>query len=585
MASYICQGCGAEHPQWSGSCPACGNTTHLILNPTADPMVGRTINGRFRVLQRLGQGGMGSVYLAEQVGLGNRVALKFLNPAFSQDREIVQRFLNEAKSYARVAHPNAVGVHELSQDEQGHLYISMEYVEGEDLKRVLEKLGRLPVPDAVDITLQVAEVLAHAHAMGVVHRDLKPENIMVRRGLRSYHVKVLDFGIARFTAENAARITTQGTVTGTPRYMAPEQVESREVDARADIYSLGLVLFELLTGRAAFDGTSINEIMRKQLSQPTPRLEEVAPELGSPVLEAVLQKATAKNRVERYPSMEAFAADLSNAMPTLAGMAAPSLPGLKALQAQEAMGLDTTLPRGQAPKDSPVGVYTPRPQGSPGGDLGFEKTARAASPYAAPSRGPLQNPLVLALAGVLLVGLGAGVVLLRDNTPPPIPPGLVAAGESPPLPPLPPGPPPPGMPPGPPPHLGPPGERPPPPPGVESASATPQADEQQARLQFLAKEILLKAQTEFLAGRLEAARSILSSVPDEESTRPQVEELEASLQEVASLLQKGNAQANQGDCDSAIRTYNQLLKKYPTIQEARRGREACESMRPPEVVE
>src|SRR3954469_735832 len=197
MAVFICQGCGAEHSSWGGKCPQCGTSETIRLAPATDRMVDRVVKGKFKIIRKLGQGGMGAVYLAEQLGIGHRVALKFLKSEFSSDAEIARRFLNEAKSYARVAHPNAVALHDFGQDEEGNLFIAMEYCEGVDLKKVIAEQGRLPMIEAIEIVLQVADVLANAHEKGVIHRDLKPENIMIRRGIRGVHAKVLDFGIAR----------------------------------------------------------------------------------------------------------------------------------------------------------------------------------------------------------------------------------------------------------------------------------------------------------------------------------------------------------------------------------------------------
>ena len=165
MAVFICQGCGAEYPTWAGKCPQCGNQETIRLQ-AGDQMVDKVIKGKFKIIRKLGQGGMGAVYLAEQVGIGHQVALKFLKSEFSSDAEIARRFLNEAKSYARVAHPNAVALHDFGQDDEGNLYIAMEYCEGIDLKKVIAEQGRLPLIEAVEIVLQVADVLANAHSQG-----------------------------------------------------------------------------------------------------------------------------------------------------------------------------------------------------------------------------------------------------------------------------------------------------------------------------------------------------------------------------------------------------------------------------------
>jgi len=324
VAVFICQGCGAEHSSWGGKCPQCGTSETIRLAPATDRMVDRVVKGKFKIIRKLGQGGMGAVYLAEQLGIGHRVALKFLKSEFSTDAEIARRFLNEAKSYARVAHPNAVALHDFGQDDEGNLFIAMEYCEGIDLKKVIAEQGRLPMIEAIEIVLQVADVLANAHEKGVIHRDLKPENIMIRRGIRGVHAKVLDFGIARLM-DAGTKLTVAGAIAGTPRYMSPEQVEGKEVDLRADIYSLGICLFEALTGRQPIDGATITEILRRQVMEPLPPLTTFAPDLDYPDLEAVLQRACAKRIDDRWPDMVAFASALSQAIPTQAQLALPPL--------------------------------------------------------------------------------------------------------------------------------------------------------------------------------------------------------------------------------------------------------------------
>ncbi len=354
MAVFICQACGAEHSVESGKCPECGATQTIRLKIATDRMVDKVIKGKYKIIRKLGQGGMGAVYLAEQMGIGHRVALKFLKSEFSSDAEIARRFLNEAKSYARVAHPNAVTLHDFGQDEEGNLFIAMEYCEGVDLKKVISEQRQLPVAEAIEVVLQVADVLANAHAKGVVHRDLKPENIMIRRGMRGVHAKVLDFGIARLM-DAGTRLTMAGAIAGTPRYMSPEQVEGREADLRADIYSLGIVLFETLTGVQPFDGNTIAEILRRQVAEPMPRLVEASPELDFPELDMVIQKATAKNRDLRWPDMLTFADALAHARPQGSQASVPVLQrsGMSRVNATPAPG-STTSASGMAMPGMPI---------------------------------------------------------------------------------------------------------------------------------------------------------------------------------------------------------------------------------------
>jgi serine/threonine protein kinase len=315
--SIICQGCAAELATWTGHCPHCGWTSRVEVKQRQDALIGRVIGGRYKILEKLGQGGMGAVYLAEHTGVGQRVAVKFLNPSFSGDPDVVRRFLNEAKSYGQIAHPHAVQLHDFGQDEDGNLYISMEYIEGQDLKRILEKEKRFSLKDALDVALQVCDVLGYAHSKGIVHRDLKPENIMLVKGLRGYHAKVLDFGVARLMGEQSTRVTATGSITGTPRYMSPEQAEGKDVDHRTDVYALGLVLYECVVGAHPFGSATIAETLRRQVVEPVPHLSEVRPDLRLPdVLDAAIQKAVEKSRERRFQSMKDFAEALVRLVPT-----------------------------------------------------------------------------------------------------------------------------------------------------------------------------------------------------------------------------------------------------------------------------
>lgn len=325
--SIICQGCAAELATWTGHCPHCGWTSRVEVKQRQDALIGRVIGGRYKIVEKLGQGGMGAVYLAEHTGVGQRVAVKFLNPSFSGDPDVVRRFLNEAKSYGQIAHPHAVQLHDFGQDEDGNLYISMEYIEGQDLKRVLEQEKRLSLKDALDVVLQVCDVLGYAHSKGIVHRDLKPENIMLVKGLRGYHAKVLDFGVARLMGEQSTRVTATGSITGTPRYMSPEQAEGKDVDHRTDVYALGLVLYECVIGAHPFGSATIAETLRRQVVEPVPHLSQARPDLRLPdVLDAAIQKAVEKSRERRFQSMKDFAEVLVRLVPT-ASLDAPSPDG------------------------------------------------------------------------------------------------------------------------------------------------------------------------------------------------------------------------------------------------------------------
>jgi serine/threonine-protein kinase len=270
------------------------------------PVPEQIIAGRYRLVSRLGSGGMGLVFLAEHLGVGNQVAVKFLDPEPGTDDNRVARFLREAKIGLEVNHPGAAQLLDLGRDEAMRLFLVFEYVEGVDLRELLHTEGRLSFDDARGIALKIAETLAFAHQRFVVHRDVKLENIRVRRDLAGVHVKVLDFGIARLLKDQGVRLTAEGSLAGTPRYMAPEQIRDEPVDGRTDGYALGLVLFEMLSGLAAFNGRNLTQILLKQINEPLPKLREVDPALECAALDAFLARACAKRIDERFDSMADF---------------------------------------------------------------------------------------------------------------------------------------------------------------------------------------------------------------------------------------------------------------------------------------
>ncbi|MFT3713265.1 MAG: protein kinase [Archangium sp.] len=278
------------------------------------PLPDQVIDGKYRIISRIGSGGMGLVFLAERVGVGNRVALKFLDPEPNDDDTRIARFLREAKVGLEVQHPGAAQVLDLGRDESMRLYLCFELVEGEDLREVLKREGRLRYGEARDITSQVAQVLAFAHGRNIVHRDVKPENIRVRRELAGTHVKVLDFGIARLLKDTGVRLTAEGMLAGTPRYMAPEQVRDEPLDGRTDQYALGLMFFEMLTGAVAIGGKNVTQILMHQMQTVVPPLGFVDASLANPAIDAFVARACAKEPSHRFPSMADFITALKGLM-------------------------------------------------------------------------------------------------------------------------------------------------------------------------------------------------------------------------------------------------------------------------------
>jgi len=272
---------------------------------------GTVVAGRFLVEELLGSGGMGTVYRARHLGLDKTVCLKTLRPSLLSDPSIVGRFEREAKAASRLDHPNSVQVLDFGQDDHGQLFIVMEYVPGIDLRRLFtatpppgpERLGR--------IAMQVLAALGRAHAMGIIHRDLKPENIVVgdRPGEPDF-VKVLDFGIAKIQDAPGRDITRPDLVCGTPEYMSPEQAMGREADARSDLYAVGVLLYQGLTGALPFEGRSPLEVLQKQVHEPLPTLVPLAGP-PPPALVALVARALEKDPALRPQSAEAFRAEIA----------------------------------------------------------------------------------------------------------------------------------------------------------------------------------------------------------------------------------------------------------------------------------
>lgn len=266
-------------------------------------MINRTLDNRYTILERIGGGGMADVYRAHDKLLDRSVAVKVLRSQFTDDEEFVTRFRREAQAAARLSHPNIVNIYDVGRDGDTY-YIVMEYISGETLKERIVREGPLPVESAARVALEIAEALEHAHQNNIVHCDIKPHNILMTRTGR---VKVTDFGIAR--AVTSATMTQTGTIIGSVHYFSPEQAKGSAVSAKSDIYSLGVVLYEMLTGVVPFTGETPISIALKHLQEePTP-LRELNPSLP-PLLEALVLKAMAKNPDQRYPDIEAMIADL-----------------------------------------------------------------------------------------------------------------------------------------------------------------------------------------------------------------------------------------------------------------------------------
>jgi|tagenome__1003787_1003787.scaffolds.fasta_scaffold20982243_3 beta-lactam-binding protein with PASTA domain len=270
---------------------------------TSDTLINTLFDGRYRIVRRLGRGGMADVYLAEDEELGRRVAIKILNERHAADEQFVERFRREATNAAGLSHPNIVSIYDRGEAE-GTYYIAMEYLEGSTLKDILAQRGPLPVGDAIDFTRHILDALKVAHRKGIVHRDIKPHNVMCDADGR---VKVTDFGIAR---AGASQMTEAGSIIGTAQYLSPEQARGGVVDARSDLYSVGIVLYELLTGTVPFTGDTSVEIAMKHLSTTPEPPSARRPDLPQ-ALDQIVLRALAKDPDERYQTAEEMDAELA----------------------------------------------------------------------------------------------------------------------------------------------------------------------------------------------------------------------------------------------------------------------------------
>ncbi len=390
--------------------------------------IGTVIDGRYQIVDLIGEGGMGRVYLAEHVDIGRRVALKILHPVYSRMPELVERFRREARAASRIGHPHIVDVTDSGKTDEGAVYFVMEFLEGVGLGSIIDRSGALDINRTLRIATQICRALAAAHEAGIIHRDLKPDNIfLTTRDGRADFVKVLDFGVATSIDGQqfrAKRLTTPGMTMGTPEYMAPEQAAGRPADIRSDIYSVGAILYEALTGAPPYEGENFMEILTKKATvDPTPA-HKLRPELPKDVSK-LIRRAMARNPQDRPPSMEAFEYEINKClegrgsavakalgMTTDPNMVASLNPGLRM---RDGEGVARRA-RGSSPPDvgspSEPGVAEPE-----SGDIGLDAFPNEHTETVVRAIGFGSRPILLGIVGaVALLIVGVGIVLVAASS-------------------------------------------------------------------------------------------------------------------------------------------------------------------------
>jgi serine/threonine-protein kinase len=393
----VCTTCGAEYGDEKLFCERDG--TPLRKSGAASDLVGMVIAERYHITKKLGEGGMGQVYLAEHVKMGRRCAIKIMMPGTMSDPEAISRFNREAANASRISHPNVCAIYDFGETPDGLIYLAMEFIEGKSLTDLLAEAGTLPLARAATMIQQSAEALQMAHELGIVHRDLKPDNIMVSTSRGKDTVKVVDFGIAKAIGGDdgkAQKVTKTGFVVGTPEYMSPEQLAGDAVDGRSDLYSLGLVFYRMLTGASPFPADSQQETMIKRLTDDPMPLAVARPDVTfPPEVQRVLDRALARQPNDRYRSASEFAREVRGLSAYATGQVDVDA-GTQKVRPEE---LKAAMP---ATRVDPAGGAL-RPKALPGSEKAATRPAKKGIPA-----------VPVAIAVVVLAAAG-GVFALRDR--------------------------------------------------------------------------------------------------------------------------------------------------------------------------
>ena len=317
----LCPTCGQQWPDEQKFCP---NDGSALKTSGSSDLVGSVIAGNYHIEKKLGEGGMGAVYLGKHVKMGRKSAIKVMTQSMAHDPDAIARFNREATNAARINHPNVCAIYDFGETTDGLIYLAMEFIEGQSLSDLLEQEGALSPGRAAAIFQQCGDALQAAHDLGIVHRDLKPDNIMLTKGKGGADVvKVVDFGIAKAaTGEEGQKVTKTGLVVGTPEYMSPEQLAGDKLDGRSDIYSIALVLYRMLTGTLPFQADNAQEVMIKRLTDEPLPLSAARPDVAFPEqLQTVMDKALQRMPGERYASAAELARDVAQAVSGMADTA------------------------------------------------------------------------------------------------------------------------------------------------------------------------------------------------------------------------------------------------------------------------
>ncbi|MGB0591288.1 MAG: serine/threonine protein kinase [Myxococcota bacterium] len=385
----FCPMCGRSYPNTGPDICEDDGERLVAVAPTPD-LIGTTLEGKYEISGQLGEGGMGTVYLAHQASMGRDVAIKVLRPEYSHNRLAIKRFHREARAASRLAHPNTITVYDSGQSEEGLLYQVIELLKGQPLSDILENEGPLDPHRAIRIVAQICDSLAEAHEAGIIHRDLKPENIFIEAKYGNPEfVKVLDFGIAKIADADITQATKTGMICGTPSYMSPEQAMGRELDGRSDIYSLGILLWELLEDRRPFEGNTPMEVMLKHINEPVPGVPEPVQGPMRGHLKGLFEWVMAKPPQKRPQTCQELKSELLK-------IAAASPEGGVPVEVHHTTTMDT-----ESPDKSPAGTLN---------------TGLAHSPAEASVTSPSRK-IAFGIAAAALLGLGAVAAMLSTGTP------------------------------------------------------------------------------------------------------------------------------------------------------------------------